>query len=292
MVKSLVYSIMKLTWNEQYVKELLEKSIEDGLMSQCSRYVTFSLTNSSETYIEQLTNLFREDESSATELLSYLIPWFCQKYMNTLEVKDYSDSNQLTDFHDKSILWFYNILRGKAHKIEKSFNEEEIRVVREKEYSSLLNKCEELEKNVILLKQQVKLEREIQMKLQNIKQKWEKVEKLLQSDFSLKKRLSIVDKSVVIFLGNDKQTERQKEIIAHYQLKDLRLYSSLDSLKTAFDYETADYIIFSTSQAKHSVYYQVKNKYGDKVFHSSKSNLDAILDEFTDYLVREGKANV
>ncbi|WP_409305726.1 hypothetical protein [Peribacillus sp. SCS-155] len=271
------------------MKDLIEKSLETDLIGKYNKLIEFDLTYSTETYVEQLINLFSNDKKNAIELLEYLLPWFHQNYSHIEKGKAIKvDHNN----YDTSVAWFYNIITGNAHNNKNFFNEVQLCTIPENEYLSLLESHERMEREISLLQLSKAQENQTRTELQRIRQEWSKVEKILESDISLQKRLTIVNKSIVIFIGDGKQNEQEQKAKEYYQLKNLRVFSSLENFNNKFSQEAVDYIVFSTSQSKHSVYYQVKSQYREKLFHTTKMNIDLILDDLTNMLIEGEKENV
>jgi hypothetical protein len=279
---------MQLLHNDKYLRRLMELAIDDGLLSTFHEIVPYNLMFSTDSYIDELLEFFYENDKQARKMTRLLLRWFQDKVYLNIDYDYKQVDKEFFQRYDPAYLYFYYILSGNYKAYIDMFQEgQAFMTVSSIDYEQLLEENKRKERNIDYEKQYLDNERQLKLsneKLKECESHLAAYQIVLDRHPELKAKAHLIQKQIAIFIGtvNSEKLEKIKE---KYQLKELKIYSSLDTISTLLP--AFDYVIFSTQMAKHSTYYQVKSYVKGSILHTDKLNLELILEELVEYIQKK-----
>lgn len=283
---------LQLLHNNEYSRKLMELAIEDGMLPSFHEVIPYNLLFSTDTYIDELLNHFHEKDKQAGKITQILIKWFKEKTYLDIHNDFMNGNKELHQNYDPSCLYFFFILSGNYKAFIDMYQDgHAFMTVSSLEYGHLLEENKKNERNADYEKQYSIKERQLiaaNEKLKNCEAQLETYRTLVDRYPKLKAKIHLIHKQVALFVGAV-NSEKIENIREKYNLKELRIYSSLDTMPKLLP--AFDYVIFSTQMAKHSTYYQVKSCVKGSILHTDKLNLELILEELEEYIQRKEGSN-
>lgn len=269
----LLYNHILLLEERDSIKKIIRECINKGrYICELNKYVNYELGENTESYISKVYDRYIFDYEIGVQITKILYKFI--------------SDNKAILIKNNNCRWFFEIFTPNA----RSLNLKDLVLVNRYEYEDLL-----LMKNSIdINKKEMKQISESQILKYKNSNKC-----LLQKNNDLKNENKILLKSYnqirnqyILNLGEQYLINKKllliKEDINHndisiirenYRLSKIYTHSSLNHSSTLQDYvNNSEIIIFSTSQAKHSIYNKIKNN--EKLFRTNKTNLESIIKEY------------
>lgn len=269
----LLYNHILLLEERDSIKKIIRECINKGrYICELNKYVNYELGENTESYISKVYDRYIFDYEIGVQITKILYKFI--------------SDNKAILIKNNNCRWFFEIFTPNT----RSLNLKDLVLVNRYEYEDLL-----LMKNSIdINKKEMKQISESQILKYKNSNKC-----LLQKNNDLKNENKILLKSYnqirnqyILNLGEQYLINKKllliKEDINHndisiirenYRLSKIYTHSSLNHSSTLQDYvNNSEIIIFSTSQAKHSIYNKIKNN--EKLFRTNKTNLESIIKEY------------
>jgi hypothetical protein len=303
-----LYRLLRLLPERNMIKSIFVHMIlDEDILLELNNICPLKISTSRERnqqLIDSLYEKFLYGQQEGNLILRLTYSWWCKTYQEIFKKHNPHDLLKFKKTYGEEVYFFslffmdqvdqyyYEItesadvtlvpiqgLKSMKEEIQKRTELEQYVEQIKKEYSLKRNNIEK----DILEKQKTK-EHELRILMEEREKFLQRV-KTLESENKLLHAMLKLAQTTVCVIGVEWGKEQQNRIKEKYKLKNLYCYSAVEHMLLLSNIKS-DYIIFSTTNAKHSFYYKLKSL-GSTLYHTSKQNPDQIFDSFIEWLKEE-----